>query len=117
MEKCMDCQHYKYYREIYFYTNGNKICCGECTKDKDRADGNLTFECSHSCKDFVQQKTPKYNIGDVFVNAEEIIYIIRIIQNYYPRIYTVSNNNNSVWSMSENEIEEKYIKINFNNAN
>lgn len=104
MNKCRDCIYFRYEREIYFYTNSPSLTIGECLKDG-RDFGNKTYCLSEACEHFIHNEEI-YKVGDVLTDGKVYLFVTGIFKDYYPRIYRVTNNNQTAFSASAAELNE-----------
>lgn len=104
MNKCRDCIYFRYEREIYFHTNSPSLTIGECMKDR-RDFGNKTYCLSESCEHFIHNEEI-YRVGDVLTDGKVYLFVTGIFKDYYPRIYRVTNNNQTTFSASAAELNE-----------
>lgn len=101
--ECKYCKYYNYERDIYFYTNGPKLTLGTCNYDN-RSFGNKTLSIN-SCENF-DKRDNLYHKGDVFKKQDEVLFIVGIYEDYYPRQYRVTNNKSTTYSISDEELSK-----------
>ena len=103
--KCKYCEHFRFEREIQLYSNSPIITLGTCGYDS-RDFGNKTMSISESCQNFVEHGH-KYQVRDVLVNKNKVLFIHHTQEDYYPTQYRVTDNTSSTYSMSEEDFEKQ----------